>query len=211
MGLSQWPVGFLSRLQQVLLHRLVLTSAAGCGLHAVGHLTVRVNLLNDAANQAGTCDGGKGATHQPPSPLSSNTGGIERRVNLLKVAVDRLGGACHHLVRAGQLAAQLCRGGLDLDQHPLDLLVGHANLQAQKTAPRRHAVYCLGRPRRKLFNLSATLSRFCGDAGVCPWPWPCPRPVQSIRASRASMICGMGVCHAVSGGQPSQPVATPNR
>lgn len=65
-------------------------------------------------------------------------------------------------------------------------------------------------PRRNAFSLSATEAFRCGD-GALFGDEALPGFIQSSRASSASRICGIGVRQAVSGGQPSQPVATPNR
>lgn len=147
---SSWAsaraVGFLGRAQQVFLHHLVFASTAGGSLHPIRHLPVGVDLLDDAADDASTGHGGKGAADEHASLLGRATCAIKRGVDLGQIAVDRISGAGHHLVSTGQLPAQLSRCGLDLDQHPLDLLVGHANLKHKKTARRRHAIYCLGLP-----------------------------------------------------------------
>lgn len=90
LGLGQGAVGFLGRAQQVFLHHLVFASTASGSFHPVRHLPVGVDLLDDAADDACTGHGGKGAADEHASLLGRATCAIKRGVDLGQIAVDRI-------------------------------------------------------------------------------------------------------------------------
>ena len=114
----------------MLLDLVVLLGTAGGHLQAVGNLTVGVHLVDDAAHQAGTGDRSEGATDQRASLLGALSRPVKRGIDLSQVAVDALRCPGDHTVRTGQFPTQLRSGGLQLNQHPLDFIVGHRVLRA---------------------------------------------------------------------------------